>query len=103
MYIEAVRSRHNSDAGLDRILGPENHRPCRLVPAMIISRIIAPASKLATARTLDEPIACASTAKVLGLGRVAASELYEALDWFFARQPEVEKQMARKHLEGGWL
>ena len=73
--------------GLDRILGPEDNRPCKLVLAMIMSRIIAPASKLATARMLDEPTACASTAKVLGLGRIAAAELYEALDWLFARQP----------------
>ena len=91
------------ETGLDRILGPENNRPCKLVLAMIISGIIAPASKLATARMLDEPTACASTGKVLGLGTVAASELYEALDWLFARRPEVEKQLARKHLEGGCL
>jgi len=91
------------DTGLDHILGPENNRPCKLVLAMIISRIIAPASKLATARMLDEPTASASTGKVLGLGPVAAAELYEALDWLSARQPEVEKQLARKHLEGGCL
>ncbi len=89
--------------GLDRILGPENNRPCQLVQAMIISRIIAPASKLATARMLDEATACASTGKVLGLGPVAAPELYEALDWLFARQPEVEKRLARQHLKGGCL
>jgi hypothetical protein len=91
------------DTGLDRILGPENSRPCKLIVAMIVSRIIAPASKLATARMLDEPTACASTGKVLGLGTVVAAELYEALDWLSARQPEVEKQLARQHLEGGCL
>ena len=91
------------ETGLDRILGPENNRPRKLILAMIVSRIIAPASKLATARMLDEATACASTGKVLGLGPVAAAELYEALDWLFARQAEVEKELARKHLEGGCL
>ncbi len=89
--------------GLDRILGPEDSRPCKLVQAAIVSRIVAPASKLGTARMLDGATACASTGKVLGLGPVAAAELYEALDWLFARQPEVEKRLARKHLEGGCL
>ena len=91
------------DTGLDRILGPEGNRPRDLVLAMIVNRIIAPASKLATARMLDEPTACTSTGKVLGLGPVAASELYEALDWLLVRQPEVEKRLARKHLKGGCL
>ncbi len=91
------------DTGLDQILGPEGNRPRGLVLAMIVSRIIAPGSKLATARMLDEPTACASTGKVLGLGPVAALELYEALDWLLARQHDVEKRLARKHLKGGCL
>jgi hypothetical protein len=90
-------------AGLDRMLGPEGNRPRDLVLAMIVSRIVAPGSKLATARMLNEPTACTSTGKVLGLGEVAAAELYEALDWLLARQPEVEKKLARKHLKGGCL
>jgi hypothetical protein len=91
------------DTSLDRILGPEGNRPRDLILAMIVNRIVAPASKLATARMLDEPTACASTGRVLGLGPVAAPELYEALDWLLARQPEVEKRLARNHLKGGCL
>ena len=75
--------------GLDRILGPAGNRPRDLILAMIISRIIAPRSKLATARMLDEAMACTSTGKVLGLGPVEASELYEALDWLLVRQPDA--------------
>ena len=89
--------------GLDRILGPDGNRPRDLVLAMIINRIIAPGSKLATARMLDEATACASAGKVLGLGPVEASELYKALDWLLVRQPDVEKKLARKHLKGGCL
>lgn len=91
------------NTGLDRILGPEGNRPRDLILAMIVNRIVAPASKLATARMLDEPTACASTGRVLGLGPVTALELYEALDWLLVRQPEVEKRLARKHLKGGCL
>ena len=36
--------------GLDRILGPEGNRPRDLALAMIVSRIVAPTSKLATRR-----------------------------------------------------
>jgi hypothetical protein len=89
--------------GLDRILGPEGNRPRDLILAMIVNRIIAPGSKLATARLLDEPTACTSAGKVLGLGPIEASELYQALDWLLVRQPDVEKKLARKHLKGGCL
>ena len=41
------------DIGLDRLLGPSGHRCRDLVIAMIVARLIAPASKLATARMLD--------------------------------------------------
>jgi transposase len=89
--------------GLDRILGPDDNRPRDLILAMIVNRIIAPGSKLATARMLDEPTACTSAGKVLGLGPVEACELYQALDWLLVRQPDVEKKLARKHLKGGCL
>jgi Transposase DDE domain len=89
--------------GLDRILGPDGNRPRDLILAMIINRIIAPGSKLATARMLDEATACTSAGKVLGLAPVDASELYEALDWLLVRQDDVEKKLARKHLKGGCL
>ena len=89
--------------GLDRILGPDRNRPRDLILAMIINRIIAPGSKLATARMLDEPTACTSAGKVLGLGPIEASELYQALDWLLVRQSDVEKKLARKHLKGGCL
>jgi hypothetical protein len=88
---------------LDRVLGPEDNRPRNLVLAMIINRIIAPGSKLAMARMLDEATACTSTARALGLGPVAAAELYQALDWLAVRQPDVETKLARKHLKGGCL
>ena len=89
--------------GLDRILGPDGNRPRDLVLAMIVNRIIAPGSKLATARMHDEPTACTSAGRILGLAPVAASELYGSLDWLLVRQADVEKKLARKHLRSKCL
>jgi hypothetical protein len=84
--------------GLDRILGPAGNRPRDLVIAMIVARLIAPASKLATARMLDPATATSSLGEVLGLGAVDEDELYAAIDWLGERQQAIEKALARKHL-----
>jgi transposase len=93
--------------GLDRLLGPKNkrepNRPRDLVLAMIVSRIIAPASKLATAKALDPATAASSLGVELGLGEVGESELYAALDWLHERQGAVEAALAKRHLKGGTL
>src|ERR1700675_2302674 len=72
--------------GLDRILGPEGNRCRDLVLAMVVNRIIAPASKLATAKALDPATAASSLGDELGLGPVDEAELYTALDWLHERQ-----------------
>jgi Transposase DDE domain len=93
--------------GLDRLLGPRNkrepNRPRDLVMAMIVSRVIAPASKLATAKALDPATAASSLGVELGLGEVGESELYAALDWLHERQGAVEAALAKRHLIGGTL
>jgi len=89
--------------GLDRILGPAGNRPRDLVIAMIVARLIAPASKLATARMLDPATATSSLGEVLGLGAVDEDELYAAIDWLGERQQAIEKALARKHLRDGTL
>ncbi len=89
--------------GLDRILGPAGNRPRDLVIAMIVARLIAPASKLATARMLDPATAALSLGDVLGLGPVDEDELYAAIDWLGERQQAIEKALARKHLRDGTL
>lgn len=89
-------------SGLDRLLGPKN-RMRDLVIAMIAQRLIAPASKLATARMLDPETAATSLGEVLRLGAVDENELYGALDWLLERQEGIEKALARKHLHDGTL
>jgi len=89
--------------GLDRVLGPPGNRRRDLVIAMVVSRLIAPGSKLATARGLDPATATSSLGEVLGLRAVDEDELYGALDWLRQRQPAIEKSLARKHLADGVL
>ena len=89
--------------GLDRLLGPAGNRCRDLVIAMIVTRLIAPLSKLATAKALDPMTAASSLGSVLGLGEVDEDELYTALDWLLERQPQIEAALAKRHLENGTL
>jgi transposase len=89
--------------GLDQLLGPTGNRCRDLVVAMIVARLIAPVSKLATAKALDPATAASSLGSVLGLGDVDEDELYTALDWLLERQPQIEEALARRHLKNGTL
>jgi len=91
--------------GLERLLavGQAPARLVALVLAMIVARVIDPASKLATARQLDAMTATSSLGALLGLGTVSEQELYTALDWLLSRQPHIEQRLARQHLHQGTL
>jgi transposase len=90
--------------GLDRLLGrPSDKRLAPVAIALIASRLVSPASKLATARDLAADTACSSLGRLLGLGAVDETELYRALDWLGARQTAIETALARRHLKDGAL
>src|SRR5215469_13537466 len=90
--------------GLDRLLGrPRDKRLAPLATALIARRLIAPASKLATARGLAAATAGSSLGRLLGLGAVDEVELYRALDWLGARQSAIEAALAHRHLKDGAL
>ncbi len=89
--------------GLDRILGPDGNRCRDLVLALVVGRILEPASKLAAARALSPATAASSLGEVLGLGAVDEDELYAALDWLLERQPAIETALAKRHLTNGTL
>jgi hypothetical protein len=92
--------------GLERILSQGGRQPRRAVTlciAMIVARLLDPASKLATARGLDDETATCSLGQVLGLGAVDEQELYEALDWLLGEQGRIEQALARRHLQNGTL
>ena len=92
-------------AGLEAILASRAARERSLVIAMIVARVLQPASKLATARALQEETATTSLGLELGLGqeRIGEQELYSALDWLLERQTRIENKLARKHLSEGTL
>ena len=85
--------------GLDKLLAARPRRERELAVAMIVSRVLQPDSKLATARSLDST----SLAGMLGLEGADEDELYAAMDWMLARQPAVEAGLARRHLSEGGL
>jgi Transposase DDE domain len=89
--------------GLDKLLGRSQPRLRDLVLALLVSRIVHPASKLATARDLDLATASTSLGRVLDLGSVDEDELYAALDWLGERQASIEKALAKRHLKDGTL
>jgi hypothetical protein len=80
---------------------PQELQP--LLLAMLVARVLAPASKLATHRMLHDDTATSSLGRVLGVGRCAADELYRALDWLHQAQPAIERRLARAHLGGSTL
>jgi hypothetical protein len=74
-----------------------------LLLAMLVARVIAPASKLATHRLLHDDTANSSLGRVLGVGQCSADELYRALDWLHEAQPVIERRLARQHLVSSTL
>ena len=89
--------------GLDRLISSKPCREAQLVIAMIVLRIIAPASKLANLTSLQPETAEHSLADELQLEHIETPELYEALDWLLKRQARIENKLAKKHLEEGTL
>ena len=71
--------------------------------AMLVARLISPASKLATHRLLHDDTANSSLGRVLGVGQCSADDLYAALDWLHDAQPLIERRLARQHLVGSAL
>ena len=91
------------ELGVDRLLASRPSRERDLVIGMIASRVIHPASKLATARAFKSETASTSLSLELGIDGVHERALYEALDWLGKRQPRIETKLAKRHLADGTL
>jgi transposase len=77
-------------------------KPCRerdLVLAMVASRIIEPAPKLATTRWWHTT----TLAEEFGVVQADEDDLYAAMDWLLARQDVIQKKLAARHLSEGGL
>jgi Transposase DDE domain len=80
---------------------PQELQP--VLQAMLVARLLEPASKLATHRMLHDDTATSSLGRVLGVGQCSADDLYRALDWLHEAQPAIERRLARQHLLGSTL
>jgi hypothetical protein len=84
--------------GFPALLGPPG--PERdLAYALIISRVLRPASKLATLAWWDD----VTLGPDLGVAGASTDDAYAAMDWLRARQDDIEKQLAARHLNQGGI
>ena len=67
------------------------------VLAMIVQRLLYPASKLATTRLWHTT----TLAEELSLEDTDEDDLYEAMDWLLERQDRIERKLAKRHLAEG--
>jgi len=73
-------------------------KPCAerdLVLAMVASRILCPAAKLATTRLWHS----STLAEEFGVQDATEDDLYRAMDWLLAAQVRIQKKLAARHLE----
>ncbi|MGO9971607.1 MAG: IS1634 family transposase [Solirubrobacteraceae bacterium] len=83
--------------GLAALLDPRSSRERDLCMAMIVGRVIKPASKLGTVRALSRT----TLGEELGVEGADEDELYLAMDWLEKRQERIEERLARRHLRDG--
>jgi len=89
--------------GLETLLDAKRHARRDLTVAMIVSRLIEPRSRLATARGFHQQTASSSLGNVLGVDNADEDGLYEAMDWLLPRQQRIERALAKRHLSEGSL
>ena len=79
--------------GLPALLGPAG-RARDLALALIISRVVQPASKLSTLTWWNDTTLGAD----LGVAGASTDDIYAAMDWLGHRQDQIEAGLARRHL-----
>ena len=97
-HVQAVREMI-AKLELDRLISAQHCHERDLVVAMIVQRLIAPCSKLATTRRWHST----TLAEELGVTEASENDLYEAMDWLLERQERIEKKLAARHLSEGGL
>ena len=84
--------------GVAELLGPPG-APRDLALALIVARVVQPASKLATTRWWSTT----TLAVDLGVATASTDDVYAAMDWLGQRQPDIEAALARRHLSPGGM
>jgi hypothetical protein len=95
-HVEAVLAAARR-LGLWRLLDREPCPERDLCVAMIVARVLAPGSKLATVRALSR----STLAGEVGVEGCDQDDLYAAMDWLVDRQGRIEPRLARRHLRAG--
>jgi hypothetical protein len=81
------------ELGLADLLGPPG--PERdLALALVVSRVVRPASKLSTSRWWSDTTLGAD----LSITDTSTDAIYASMDWLVARQDSIEQALARRHL-----
>jgi hypothetical protein len=84
--------------GFPALLGPR----CRerdLAYALVISRVVRPASKLSTIGWWGDT----TLGGDLGVAEASTDDVYEAMDWLLGRQDQIEAELAHRHLAQGGM
>jgi hypothetical protein len=79
--------------GLPGLMGPAGWQR-DLALGLVISRVVAPSSKLATRTWWDDTTLGAD----LGIAGASTDDIYAAMDWLAGRQDAIEAKLAAQHL-----
>ncbi len=85
--------------GFASVIGSKPSGERDLVLAMVAARILAPHTKLATARWWHTT----TLAEDFGVASCDEDDLYAAMDWLLERQDRIQKKLAARHLSAGGL
>ena len=97
-HVQAVRTAMRR-LGFEALLASRPSRERALVVALVVARVLAPESKLATTRWWHTTTLPAD----LGVADAEEDACYAALDWLLARQARIEQKLAARHLRAGGL
>jgi len=89
--------------GLHSIISRARNDQRDIIVALIVARIVDPCSKLATVRALRAETLTSSLGELLDLDDLDEDDVYKAMDWLLPRQAQIEKALAKRHLEDGTL
>jgi transposase len=97
-HVEAILTTFGQ-LDLEGLLASRASRQRSLVLALIAQRLLFPCSKLASLRYWQST----TLADAFAVGDASTTELYQALDWLLARQEDIERKLAKRHLQEGGI
>jgi transposase len=83
--------------GMASILGGKDCPEYNIALALIAQRILQPSSKLASSQSFENT----TLAEEFGVAGVDENGLYQAMDWLVEHQGQIEKNLAKLHLDEG--